>query len=187
VPWSAEAHWAAGDDVFYLGLGNLPEVQVRNEAGTLVGVIRWHQEPRELTSDDRTLYGQLREQWIPSVPPLREVLPPLSDYPDLPTTKPFSATLLVDDRDRLWVREYPDHIAGRPDIFDHGGPVWLGGEASEDERWRVFDVRGQLLGVVAIPSRVSVLAVAQGHVVGVVKDSLDAEHVVLHRIVGNGE
>lgn len=183
LPWAARAHWVISGDRMYLGLSDRPEIRVHSPSGDLVQIIRWDQTPRTVSRDDRSSYGRLREQWIPEIPPLRDVLPRIQDYPELPRSKPYFSTILLDELGNLWVREYPKWVAGRPDLFDFGGPVWKGGARDVVDRWRVFNLDGQLLGSVLIPADLAVMSVDSGHVVGVKTDQFDVEHVVVYRLI----
>jgi len=182
LPWAPEPKWAVANGQVYFGPADQPEIRVLSPDGTMRRIIRWDQPREPVGVREQSLYEALRERWLPEIPPLRDVLPPLGEYPNLPEERPFYLSLLVDDEGYIWVREYPEYIAGRPDLFGYGGPVWKGGPDGQVDRWRVFDTGGRWLGIVSTPAEFSVLSIEGGYVAGVFTDELDVEHVKLYRI-----
>lgn len=83
-----------------------------------------------------------------------------------PATAPAYDRILVDDRARLWVRE------------------WSGGAPAE--RWWVFSPAGDLLGSVDFPGGVTLHAVRSCAAWGVEQDELDVGYVVRYALRGPG-
>jgi len=81
-----------------------------------------------------------------------------------PTLQPAYDRVVVDDRGRLWVRE------------------WSGTDPST--RWWVFSGAGDLLGSVDVPSGTTILAVRCAAVWGVARDELDVSYVVRYALRG---
>ncbi|MFW6202523.1 MAG: hypothetical protein ACOC8B_08085, partial [Gemmatimonadota bacterium] len=77
---------------------------------------------------------------------------------------PAISGMLLDDEGRLWVEEYRRS--------DEGAGAW----------W-VFDDEGRLRTGVAMPDGLRPMHVGEDAVVGVWRDSLDVEHVRVHRVV----
>lgn len=82
----------------------------------------------------------------------------------IPETMPAYQALRVDRLGNLWVENY---------------------RASDDEppRWAVFDSTGRLLGTLATPRSLRLDDIGDDYVLGVFRDSLDVEHVRMHRLV----
>ena len=84
----------------------------------------------------------------------------------------------------LWVRSYPDFIAGRPDLFDRDVPLRFNPPPGESpEVFTVFDSLGILMGHVNVPPDLIVRAVYRDQLLAVWKDDLDVEHVRVHRLL----
>ena len=183
VPWGRRSVWAVAGDLVYLGDTGMSQISVYRRTQGLVGVIEWNAEPRLITESDRNSLMSRRERWVPTVAPLRVMLPELHRFPSLPRTFPFLIGILVDDEGRLWVRSYPEHVVGVPDIFGFGGPLWSPGEvAGSEDEWSVFDPSGIMLATIKMPSARPVLGIARGNVATLARDSLDAESIQLFRI-----
>lgn len=104
---------------------------------------------------------------------IRKVVPADRDavehppYPEVEvhTTFPALDALLLDSAGNLWAREYP-----KPNELD--------------AVWNVYNPQGQPLGIARVPARMKVLEIGSDYVVGVVRDELDVERLVvrsLHR------
>jgi hypothetical protein len=183
VPWTRMSSSVLGENRAFVGIADRPEIRAYDTGGDLAQIIRWTQPPSPVTGADRQLFDQKREYWLPKSPTLKEVLPPLGEYPGLPSHKPLFRALLSDDEGNLWVRGYPDFVSGLPGLWDVGAELWEGeDDGGEIEDWRVFDPVGRLLGMVHIPAGVQVLAIERGFVVALSTDDLGIEAVELYRL-----
>lgn len=87
--------------------------------------------------------------------------PPPSDAP-APDSFPAYGSISVDDRDRLWVAEFP-----RP--------------ADRGRDWRVFDPDGRLLGRLHTPHRFSLHDIRGDRLYGIWYDEVDVPHLRVYR------
>lgn len=187
LPWGSKDTWTVGGDRLFLGISDRPEIQVIDQGGRLLRMIRWRQEAEPVSQVDRSLYSEKRERWLTKYPQVEEAVPRLEDFQVIPEVKPFLLSLLVDDEMNLWVRQYPTSVAGRPDLFDYSDPDAPFREnpepGQEPERWRIFNPSGRLLGSVEIPAALALRVVRKGRIGSVWRDDLDVERVRFHRIL----
>jgi hypothetical protein len=72
-------------------------------------------------------------------------------------------------------------------LVDAAGPIWLRAftptwKADEAQHWTVFDADGRAIARATTPAGVEVMHVRDGHITGLVRDSLDVQYVVVHVI-----
>lgn len=92
-----------------------------------------------------------------------------------------------------YLREHlpaPDSIPNVDDLrVDDEGLVWVGSyraDPSAPRLYHVYDTEGRFLARVAMPADVEVLEIGAGHVLGVTRDALDVERVVLLELTRGG-
>ncbi len=85
-----------------------------------------------------------------------------------------------------YLREHlpaPDSIPNVDDLLlDDEGMVWVGsyrGDPSAPRLYHVYDSEGPFLARVTMPAGIEVLEIGAGHVLGITRDELDVERVVL--------
>ncbi len=88
---------------------------------------------------------------------------------------PRIASLLVDDRGRLWVKPYDP---GSDALWLRGGPRRTGGG-----EWMVFEPGGDRLARLVVPDRFTPTDVSGDLLAGFLRDSLDVPHPVAYRVV----
>jgi hypothetical protein len=81
-----------------------------------------------------------------------------------PKTLPAFGGIIVDRDDNLWVGSYAQR----------GSPI---------RDWTVFDPRGRMLGTVIMPPRLIIYEIGSDYVLGALRDDVDVEHFVLHRLI----
>jgi hypothetical protein len=136
-----------------------------------------------VTEADRAEYGERRESALKMAPVMSQILPRLEEFPAIVTSKPAHLGILVDDSARVWIRDYPEWIAGRPDLFDRDGPLYSPDhEPAGGEKWQVFSQAGSWLSTVRVPPRLNVRAVANNRMYGVWRDDDGAEQVRVYAI-----
>jgi hypothetical protein len=182
VPWGPELVWALSGNRLYIASSDQPEIRVFEHNRGLVRIIRWSSDAESVTAADRDLYEQKRLQWLEIYPQIAEVIPLIDEYPALPQSKPYFRSILIDDHDNLWVRNYPVHVAGRPDRYDFQMGLWETPAQSSSEKWMVFDPSGRLLGSVEVPAAIDVRAIRNDEIIGVWKNELDVEHIAWYAI-----
>lgn len=178
IPWGDQARWSARRNVVAVGQWSTPEIEVSTLRAEPARLLRWKQPLERVSLGSRIEFGQRREAALDRFPPLREVLPPLDEFPTIPESVPAFVDLLVDSEGFVWVRDYPAYVLGRPSLFDRGGILWdpnsvLGGL----DRWRVFNPTGVLLGEVEVPSAYGLLSVS-GELATIVAFSPDGTETV---------
>jgi hypothetical protein len=182
VPWGAELVWALSGNRLYIASSDQPEIRVFEHQRGLVRIIRWSSDAEPVTAADRDLYEEKRLKWLEVYPQIAEVIPPIDEHPTLPHTKPHFRSFLIDDQDNLWVRNYPVHVAGRPDRYDFQMGLWETRAQDSWETWTVFDPSGRLLGTVEVPAAIDVRAIRNAEIIGVWKNELDVEHIAWYPI-----
>jgi hypothetical protein len=187
LPWGPQATWRVGGDDLYLAMSDRPEIQVFDLQGRLIRLIRWRQEARPVSDDDRALYARKRAKWMLEYPQVADVFPDLKDYQVIPAELPVLLSLLFDEKQNLWVREYPRSVVGRPDLYDYSNQDAPFRENprrdQEPERWRVFNAAGRFLGLVEVPAELALRSVQEDEVVGIWRDEFDVERVRFHRLI----
>jgi hypothetical protein len=151
---------AVNGDRVVLGGNDAYELAVYTPQGALERLIRRRQEPRPVTDESVAAVREARLAAVTNPQRRREMERAFADMPR-PATMPFYEDALVDDAGNLWVRDFqPD-----PDA----PPVWT-----------VFDAQGRMLGPVSMPLGFRPMQIAEDLVVGVARDDLDVEHVLVY-------
>jgi hypothetical protein len=73
--------------------------------------------------------------------------------------------------------------------LDAVGNLWVAAyQVTPDEapRWTVFDSTGRMLGTLGAPRSLRIDEIGDDYLLGVFRDSLDVEHVRMHRITKPG-
>lgn len=85
-----------------------------------------------------------------------------------------------------YLREHlpaPDSIPNVDDLLvDDEGMVWVGSyraDASAPRLYHVYDTEGRFMARISMPAGIEVLEIGAGHVLGITRDALDVERVVL--------
>jgi 6-bladed beta-propeller len=183
LPWGADGVTAVANDRYYYGTSDVAEVRVYDRSGALTRIIRWPIEPQPISSRIRSIYSAKRDWLLERFPQGAALMPRLEELQALPQRMPFFRAFLVDDESRLWVRKYPEFIAGRPDLFDRDVPLrYTPPPGDVPETYWVFDAQGRWLGQVETPAELAVRSVEQNRVTGVWRDELDIEHVRVYRL-----
>lgn len=148
---------AAGDSVLYAGGTDTYEIRGIALTGATRSILRVTSSAKSVTSSmiaarrDRELSridGQLWQSFFRQ----------MYDSMEYPAFLPQVSALIVDDRQRLWVRDFPAH----PDSA---------------AQWSVFDPDGTIDWRIRIPAAFELHAVAGDRLFGVWRDSSDVEHV----------
>lgn len=137
------------------------ELRVVGADGVLRQLIRWSGPDLSLTSADVAAW--VTDRIKAAHPGQREGLQALYANGPVPTRRPSYGQLLADATGHLWVAEYP--VTGEEAI-----------------RWDVFDTDGVWLGAVRAPDRFRPLDIGSEWILGVGRDSLDAERLELRSL-----
>lgn len=152
-----------------------PEVVWRNSDGTTQQIVRWRPAPAYPDAEDWRLYeASLRAQLRPANPHIQSD----EEFDE------FMSSVLAD---RKMAPNEPLPLVS--EIFgDREGRVWLGDWTADAAlngvtRYSILADDGRWLGEVRVPERVRILDVAGGRAVGVFRDELGVESVVLYELL----
>ncbi|MGD2045715.1 MAG: hypothetical protein PVJ80_11795 [Gemmatimonadota bacterium] len=142
------------------------ELRFRAPTGELQRIARWEAARREVTSEDVGRYREDRVARYDDAVLRRRWTDALGALPGPPDVMPaFGTTVLMDAGRHVWLAEY------RPSY-----------EEDADD-FQVFDATGVWLGAVTMPAGLRPWEIGDDYVLGVVRDEMQVESVVLHRLV----
>ena len=150
-----------------------PEITWRLPDGTVTQIVRWRPEPN-LLAEELLEHGESYNRMIGrlnygvSEARLEEIIQEdMSRYRAMiGQPVPFFGTPFADADGNVWLPSY------RPAYPEEGSP------------YTVISPDGEWLGQVETPPRFRILDVTGGLVLGVVRDEMDVENVVLYELVG---
>ena len=175
-PWSiirpiGEVTVAAGR--FVHTRSDRPEITWRLRDGTLAQIVRWRPGPTLLTEElleGSEAYNRMigRMNYGVSDARLEEIIrTDMSRYRDMiGQPVPLFGSPFADANGNLWLPSY------RPAYPEEGSP------------YTVISLEGEWLGQVETPRRLRILDVTGGLVLGVLRDEMDVEHVVVYELAG---
>lgn len=146
----------------YSGAGTIPEVEVRTPDGTLVRLVRWSVEPRQVGPAVADSFLEYRRS-LDDSPEMRAMTEAVLDGIAFPERMPIYQSLRIDREGYLWVERF------RPPWDDHA-------------RWWVFDQEGRWLGEAPVPPGVRLSDVGRDELVGILRDDFDVERVVVYEL-----
>lgn len=147
--------WVAGDN-------DEPRFEIRDPSGVVVASVQWPHQPRPVTPDDVESDRAPTLQRLTDPVARNRMLEAWSQHPEPPETMPAFGSILLDELGNVWVREYSPSFE----------PV--------SNRFQVFDRSGAWLGSVVAPVGIRVMAVGDGWILGIRRDELDVEAIMLH-------
>jgi len=161
-PFGRQTRLAVGGGEVYVGTSESHEVMVFDTDGTLQRLIRWDGVDLTLSAEVANTYYEWEVQRAPAA--MQAAM--RGDFRDmpLPGTRPSFSELMIDHAGNLWAREF-NPIRDAP------------------QRWIVFDDSGAWLGRMTLPSRLTTLEVFDDRIVGVERDDLDVERVVVYELL----
>jgi hypothetical protein len=161
-PFARSTVAAFARDRLYVGSGDRYEISVFGLDGREIKSIRTLAANRSVT---RTEVARQRDEFLALArnEQARQQLERVYLELTVPETMPAYKDLRLDRVGNLWVEDY------RP---------------TDDEvpQWTVFDSTGRLLGAVDAPRSLRIDDIGDDYLLGVFRDSLDVEHVRMHRI-----
>lgn len=157
---------AASTDRVVVGTNDAWSLDVFDERGRLLQVVRQQGDPVPTTDDDFTRFNAAELAKIDDEN-FRKQSRQMFDEMPRPETFPAYRSVRFDEAGRLWVESYP-----RP--------------GEEHGEWRVFDADGSFLARVVVPAGLDVQAIGRDWILGVVKDDLDVEHLRVYRLDTSG-
>lgn len=179
IPWGSDGVWVFTDDRLYSGTPEAPQLVVRSLDGAVTDTISWEQNPTPVTDADYRLYARKREHWLKRFPQLRDIILPLDRFPYIPATKPLFVSIIAGSGE-VWLRTYPRHLAGRPDLYDWDKPLYEEpGGTFEPEQWLIFDSTNVLRAIANVPARSWIRGIMGGRLLLVQKGPNDEERIRL--------
>ena len=161
-PFSRSTVMAFARDRLYVGSGDRYEIAVIGMDGREIRSIRALVANRTVTRADA---ARQRDEFLALArnEERRQELERVYSVMTMPETMPAYNDLRVDRVGNLWVEDY---------------------RATDEEvpQWTVFDSTGHLLGAVDTPRSLRIDDIGDDYLLGVFRDSLDVEHVRMHRI-----
>ena len=159
--FTARASVAPDSDGFWLGTTKSAEAARYDSHGRLQRLTRWSSADRRVLPEDvRTArdaeLAEADEKDRPSLAKEQEARPTAETFP--------AYEQIAANGGELWVLDFE-----RPRL--PGAP-----------RWSVFDRTGRLIARVSVPKRFTLRDWGRDYVLGVARDDLDVEHVVMYRL-----
>jgi hypothetical protein len=161
-PFGRATQIAITPTALYLGTGETPEVRRFTFSGRLERIVRWSGEGLEITEADIAAYreAQLAAVSAADRPAVERGLRELPMPPALPAFQRIEA----DSDGNLWVQRFR-----RP------------GETSM--QWLIFDPDGVWLGSVRVPAQFEITDIANNRLLGIARDDLGVERVLVYEII----
>jgi hypothetical protein len=149
---------ASTGDRVWIGTGEETSIDGYSAEGALRTIIRWTGSDRSVPPD--AVARHLEARCADAPPDLCRA------YHEIPVIPRFPAheALLADTAGNLWVQDFWQPVFG------------------STVPWRVFDRDGALIARVDVPASIRVLDIGTNGVLGLVRDTLGVETVVLHRL-----
>lgn len=163
----------AARDHYYVATTDTYEVQRYSTSGILQTIVRKRHTNLPVTDEDvaSLLDARLAELDNPSSRPRLEEfyasMPRPETMPAYGAATGSDPSILLDDPGNLWIREF-----SRP--------------GDDRERWTVFDARGRLQGTLRLPDGLRPFHIGDEFILGVVKDDLDVERILLYDLIKSG-
>lgn len=164
-------------DRFVYTRSDRPEITWRRPEGTITQIVRWRAEPAPLT----------KELLVGVEAGLRALLQ---------MANPGASDALIEEMTADEMAVYMTSLGGAMPLFnrpigDGEGRIWLpayrpGGWRANTPDYTVISADGEWLGTVAAPPRLRILDVADGLVLGSLRDETDVERVVVYELTGSG-
>lgn len=168
VPFSPVPQVAVHRDTLYVSDGYEAEIAVIDGSGDRTRTIGVPRGPAPADDPRSSLEAALRSRGEDLKLRLLERMPPTERLPAV-------GGLLVDDRGLLWAKAY-DPSADALRLKRNALQTGPGGT------WQVLRPDGQLVATVEVPDRVIPLEIEGRRLLGVSRDAMDVERVVVHTV-----
>lgn len=168
VPFARSTYLAVHRDAVVVATNDTYEIRLFDSTGQLRRVVRRRGEPVPVTPADIDAY---REQQLENAAgpnsQFRTLIERQLADAEYPQTMPAYTSVLPDAAGRLWVRE-STHLGEPP-------------------RWAVYDRDGALMAELTVPERFRPMDIGEDYVLGLMRDELDLERVLLYRLTPAGD
>jgi len=174
VPFGARTYAVAVGKELIVGTAEAPELQVFGPEGTLTRIIRWPDQPRDISGPFLATWSDLAEEWASEAGPLGAVLETLPKAERWPAYM----DIIASDLGEVIVGRYPGPIGVWPMRRQDDSPDILRPTLRMPERdWMVFDSNGALVAIFRTPEGFEPSMVRDSVIWGVFTDDLDIESV----------
>jgi hypothetical protein len=181
VAFGPRSQLAATQTTFYRGYPDSYTIRAYSSNGTLQRVIRRTWTPRLLSASD---IARFRDTYANSASTdngraaasvrLKQLKARNLQEMVFAKTLPAFSDMIVDGDGNLWVKE--------PKVADYLVATSNRAVPPEPTEYSVFDAGGRWLGQVTLPARLKVTDIGSAHLVGVMVDQADIQHVVVYRL-----
>jgi hypothetical protein len=180
--FTAEPQWTIGSGgELIFGVNDRYRIEVY-EDGELIRVVTMPHEPEPVTQADQDAFKNvLEEAWSTAgVPPQQvEMLLSRVSFAD---TYPAYLQFLAGPQGTIWVQHLRPPSTLKPEEMASFNPMSLGAST-----WDVLDAEGRFLGQVETPERFQPFEILDGRIIGVWRDELDVQYVIILNIDGLGD
>lgn len=162
IPMTVDIWPVADGEYILVARSSAPEIQLWNPDGSLDRIIRWDPRPRPVSAEMRSAF--IEDAVASASEGRRAAIRRFYGEVPFPDVLPEIRAVLTDSDGRVWAQRY---------------------HPSDDtaEEWIVFDPDGRWLGPVTLPDRFVLNDVSGDRIVGVERDDLDVERVVVYALV----
>ncbi len=154
---------------------------VHHTANGIDRIVRINRQPALVTEEIRESYrgwdaeaGRIQAEGLP--PRFRSIVEARVAERRFAERFPAYRRFLISKDGFFWLANYES-------IEDLSNPAKSWGVPSEEEEWTVLSPSGQWLGTVAVPRGVAIQAVTEDRIVGIKKDLVDVQYVVVHKLL----
>lgn len=163
VPFSPRGVYDAEDETLFYAYGDRCEVRLFTLSGEPNRIRRYPCARDPIASEDLDEFVELTTSRIEDLGERRQVVARIAEMP-VQSRFPAFAELVADENGNAWLGA---HLVG----------------AGGDREWTVIDRSGQLLGSLRLPGDLMIHEIGEDYVLGVARDDLDIERVVMYNIV----
>jgi len=162
APFHPEPWWSVRGGWLAAGYSDRYEIGIYDPEGRRLRTVSRERVAEPVIGRSVAQYRAMYGRW--ESPEAARLLEEILDQAALPEHLPAFGRVWLDDLGMLWVQDYTVDPATDP------------GD------WTVFDRAGRAVARVRLPARFRITHIDEGFVTGVLWDSLDVEHVVVHRL-----
>jgi hypothetical protein len=157
-PFARRSFYALQRENVVVSTQERDEYHVYDRRGTLLRIVRFGERstpysPAHLSAHLARVTGDMEPERAAQTRTRLEGFP-------APDRLPPHGPIITDRDGNLWVSDFPD-------------------PGTQDADWTVYDADGRALARVALPHRFQPTDVGRDHILGVLRDDMDVEHVVL--------
>jgi hypothetical protein len=176
-----EPMWSIGlDGTVFFGMNSAFSIEMRNQNGEPVRIVRLPFELKPVTDADETTFRDMMQELFAAqgVPP--QALSQLTSMIQFAEFYPAYANLMGGPDNTMWVQRVRTASEAAASGESFNPEQGDGGSKT----WDVFDGEGRYLGALDMPARFQPMHVAGNAIYGVGRDDLDVQYVVKLQLDG---